>query len=44
MLHIHSLVEECEITKLLAQVDPKTRERKKARPPAGHRAPCLHHI
>jgi len=32
VLHIHSLVEECEITKLLAQVDPKTRERKKARP------------
>ena len=34
VLHIHSLVEECEISKLLAQVDPKTRERKKARPHA----------
>ncbi|KAK9844180.1 hypothetical protein WJX81_007181 [Elliptochloris bilobata] len=31
VLHIHSLVEECEITKLLVQIDPKTRERNKAK-------------
>ena len=37
VLHVHSLVEECEITKLLAQIDPKTRERKKAR-----RSLCAH--
>ncbi len=29
ILHLHSLVEECEITKLLAQIDVKTKERKK---------------
>lgn len=26
MLHIHSVVEECEIVKLLHQIDPKTRK------------------
>ena len=31
ILHLHSLVEECEITKLLAQIDVKTKERKKVR-------------
>ena len=29
ILHLHSLVEECEIIKLLAQIDIKTKERKK---------------
>ena len=32
ILHLHSLVEECEITRLLAQVNVKTKEKKKARP------------
>ena len=31
ILHLHSLVEECEITRLLAQVNIKTKEKKKAR-------------
>ena len=31
ILHLHSLVEECEITRLLAQIDIKTKEKKKAR-------------
>ena len=31
ILHLHSLVEECEITRLLAQVNVKTKEKKKAR-------------
>jgi peptide chain release factor subunit 3 len=29
ILHLHSLVEECEITRLLAQVNVKTKEKKK---------------
>lgn len=32
ILHLHSLVEECEITRLLAQVNVKTKEKKKVRP------------
>lgn len=28
ILHIHACVEECEITKLLAQIDPKTKQKK----------------
>ena len=31
VLHLHSVVEECEVTKLVAVVDPKTREKKKAK-------------
>lgn len=31
MLHIHTCVEECEITKLVAEVDMKTKEQKKAK-------------
>lgn len=31
VLHIHSVVEECEITKLVAVIDPKTKERKKTK-------------
>ena len=31
VLHVHSVVEECEITKLLAQMDPRTKEKKKVR-------------
>jgi peptide chain release factor subunit 3 len=31
ILHVHAVVEECEITALLAQVDPKTREKKRAK-------------
>ncbi|KAL4853614.1 Eukaryotic peptide chain release factor GTP-binding subunit ERF3B [Chlorella vulgaris] len=31
VLHIHSVVEECEVTKLVAVIDPKTREKKKAK-------------
>ena len=30
ILHIHAAVEECEITALLAQIDPKTKQKKKA--------------
>lgn len=29
ILHIHAAVEECEITALLAQIDPKTKEKKR---------------
>ncbi len=29
VLHVHSVVEECEITKLVAQIDLKTKEKKK---------------
>ena len=32
ILHLHSLVEECEITRLLAQVNVKTKEKTKVRP------------
>lgn len=31
ILHIHSVVEECEVVRLVAVVDPKTREKKKAK-------------
>jgi len=31
VLHIHSAVEECEVTKLVAVIDPKTKEKKKAK-------------
>lgn len=31
VLHIHSLVEECEVTKLLAEINLKTKEHKKVR-------------
>jgi hypothetical protein len=31
VLHIHTLVEECEVTKLLYAVDMKTKEQKKVR-------------
>ncbi|KAL4431268.1 hypothetical protein ABPG75_006524 [Micractinium tetrahymenae] len=31
VLHIHSVVEECEVTKLVAVIDPKTKEKKKAK-------------
>ena len=31
ILHIHAAVEECEITALLAQIDPKTKQKKKVR-------------
>ena len=34
ILHIHAAVEECEITALLAQIDPKTKQKKKACLPA----------
>lgn len=32
ILHLHSLVEECEITRLLAQVNVKTKEKTRVRP------------
>lgn len=32
ILHLHSLVEECECTRLLAQVNVKTKEKTKVRP------------
>ncbi len=31
VLHIHTAVEECEITKLISEFDPKTKEFKKAK-------------
>lgn len=31
ILHIHSVVEECEVTKIVAVIDPKTKEKKKAK-------------
>jgi peptide chain release factor subunit 3 len=31
ILHIHTIVEECEVTKLLGAVDMKTKETKKVR-------------
>ena len=31
ILHIHAAVEECEISALLAQIDPKTKQKKKVR-------------
>ena len=39
ILHVHSVVEECECVKLIA-LDPKTKEKKKVRPPCTCR--CLH--
>ena len=32
VLHIHSVVEECEIVELTQQIDPKTRKRLKKKP------------
>ena len=31
VLHVHSVVEECEVTRLVAVIDPKTKEKKKAK-------------
>lgn len=31
MVHIHTACEECEVIKLLYEVDPKTKEQKKAK-------------
>lgn len=31
VLHIHSVVEECEVTRLMAAIDPKTRQERKAK-------------
>lgn len=31
VLHLHSVVEECEVIKLVAAIDPKTKEKKKAK-------------
>lgn len=31
ILHIHTVVEECEVTKLIAAIDPKTKEQKKVK-------------
>lgn len=31
MLHIHTAVEECEVTKIVAEIDMKTKEQKKAK-------------
>jgi len=31
ILHIHTAVEECEVTKLVAEIDPKTKEQKKSK-------------
>jgi hypothetical protein len=41
VLHIHTVVEECEVTKLLYAVDMKTKEQKKVRP--GLRSVLPHH-
>jgi len=38
ILHVHSVVEECECVKLIAVMDPKTKEKKKVCQAAG----CLH--
>ena len=32
VLHIHAVVEECEIVRLVASLDPKTKEKKKVSP------------
>eukprot|EP00243_Klebsormidium_subtile_P004384 TRINITY_DN18366_c0_g1_i1.p1 TRINITY_DN18366_c0_g1~~TRINITY_DN18366_c0_g1_i1.p1 ORF type:complete len:761 (-),score=242.13 TRINITY_DN18366_c0_g1_i1:546-2828(-) len=32
VLHIHSIVEECEVVELLSQIDPKTRKKLKKKP------------
>lgn len=31
ILHLHSIVEECEVTKIVAAIDPKTKEKKKTK-------------
>ena len=31
ILHIHTACEECEVTRLICEIDPKTKEQKKAR-------------
>jgi peptide chain release factor subunit 3 len=31
VLHIHTACEECEVTKLICEIDPKTKEQKKSR-------------
>nr|QKY15201.1 elongation factor-like protein (EFL) [Polytomella parva] len=31
ILHIHTAVEECEVTKLVSEIDPKTKEQKRAK-------------
>ena len=31
ILHIHTGVEECEITKLVCEIDPKTKEQKRSK-------------
>ncbi len=31
VLHIHTCVEECEVTKLIAEIDMKTKEQKKSK-------------
>ncbi len=31
VLHVHSVVEECECVKLIAAMDPKTKEKKRVR-------------
>lgn len=36
ILHVHAAVEECEITALLAQIDPKTKEKKRVGASACH--------
>ena len=43
ILHLHSLVEECEITRLLAQVNVKTKEKTRVRAAASsHQCPARH--
>lgn len=32
VLHVHAVVEECEIVELIQQIDPKTKKRLKKRP------------
>jgi peptide chain release factor subunit 3 len=32
VLHIHSIVEECEVVELLSQIDPKTKKKLKKKP------------
>ena len=31
VIHIHTLIEECEVVKLVSVLDPKTKEKKKVR-------------
>ena len=38
VLHVHSLVEECEITDLRAEIDKKTMQQKKVGRPSAHQA------